>query len=229
MRHRARGLIREDRRFQDRPLGSLALGVTTPVVRVPDLYPIPPSAGGLGQGRPEPVKPLHSRRDDVTLANPLGPLRRGWTEVEDAIEQAAANFRGGGGVRYEEVSRYVTPELADVVRVERTETKVGGHEQLSPVSLRVTMIFRREATAGRSCIATPTQSPPSSGGVGHPELANQKIRLTRVGRPLPRPRHPFQIDCQQAALNLGRGSRHRRMPRGRGLHGIPGGVHPHED
>jgi ketosteroid isomerase-like protein len=54
-----------------------------------------------------------------------------------------ANFRDGGGVRYEEVSRYVTPELAYVVRVERIETKVRGREELSAVSLRATMIIRR--------------------------------------------------------------------------------------
>ena len=96
------------------------------------------------KGDPEPVKPLHSRHDDITLANPLGPIRRGWAEVEDAIDRAAATVGGGGGVRYEEVSRYVTPEIAYVVRVERTETKVGGQDDLSPVSLRVTMIYRRE-------------------------------------------------------------------------------------
>jgi hypothetical protein len=56
------------------------------------------------KGDPEPLKPLHSRRDDLTLANPLGPVRRGWTEVEEAIEQAAANFHGSGEVHYEELS-----------------------------------------------------------------------------------------------------------------------------
>lgn len=96
------------------------------------------------RGDAEPLKAFFSRRDDVTLGNPLGPVRRGRSNVEDAAEQAAANFRDGGEVRYEEVSRYVTPELAYVVRVERVEAKVGGHEELSPVSLRVTMIFRRE-------------------------------------------------------------------------------------
>jgi uncharacterized protein (TIGR02246 family) len=96
------------------------------------------------RGDAEPVKAFFSRRDDVTLGNPLGPIRRGRSNVEDAAEQAAANFRDGGEVRYEEVSRYVTPELAYVVHVERVEAKVGGREERSPVSLRVTMIFRRE-------------------------------------------------------------------------------------
>ncbi len=96
------------------------------------------------KGDPEPLKRLHSRRDDVTLANPLGPVRQGWTEVEDAIEQAAANFGDGRDVRYEEVSRYVTPELAYLVRVERVEAKLGGREEWSSVALRATIVFRRE-------------------------------------------------------------------------------------
>jgi hypothetical protein len=54
---------------------------------------------------------------------------------EKAIEQAAANFHGSGSVRYAGLSRYVTREVAYVVRVERVETKVGGREELRPVSL----------------------------------------------------------------------------------------------
>jgi ketosteroid isomerase-like protein len=99
------------------------------------------------KGDPGPVKLLFSRRDDVTLANPFGPTRRGWSEVEDAVEQAAANYRGGGGVALEEVSRYVTPELGYVVQAERVEAKIGGGEERSVVSLRVTMIFRREGAS----------------------------------------------------------------------------------
>jgi hypothetical protein len=38
----------------------------------------------------------------------------------------------------------VTPELASVVRVERTKAKVGGQEAVTPVNLRVTMILRPE-------------------------------------------------------------------------------------
>lgn len=90
------------------------------------------------------VMSLHSRRADATLSNPLEPPRQGWAEIEEAIERAAATVRDGRIIGYDEVSRYVTPDLGYIVRIERTEAKVGGREDLSPVALRVTIIFRRE-------------------------------------------------------------------------------------
>jgi ketosteroid isomerase-like protein len=101
------------------------------------------------KGDPEPVKPFFSQRDDVTLANPFGSVRRGWSEVEKTMERAAANYRDGGVVGFEEVSRYVTPELAHIVEVERYRAKVGGSEEVTPVSLRCTTIFRREGDSWR--------------------------------------------------------------------------------
>ena len=83
-----------------------------------------------------------SRRDDVTLANPLGPPRLGRAEVERTIEETAANFVDGS-MRFEEVSRYTTPDLGYVVWLERGEVQLIGSEDMSPSSLRVTMIFRR--------------------------------------------------------------------------------------
>jgi ketosteroid isomerase-like protein len=38
----------------------------------------------------------------------------------------------------------VIPELAYVVRVERARAKVGGREDIAPIDLRVTTIFRPE-------------------------------------------------------------------------------------
>lgn len=97
------------------------------------------------KGDADPVKPLFSRDADASLANPFGPPALGWTEVEDAMERAAANYRDGGAVGFERVSKYVTPELAYIVEIERYEAKVGGSEELTRVSLRCTTIFRREA------------------------------------------------------------------------------------
>ena len=94
-----------------------------------------------GDGRP--VLEHFSRRDDVTLANPLGPPRVGRAEVEKAVEGAAANF-AGGSVRFEDLSRYATDELGYVVYLERAEVRLAGADEVVPSTLRVTMIFRRE-------------------------------------------------------------------------------------
>ena len=41
--------------------------------------------GEFVKGNPEPVQKLYSHRDDVTLANPLGPPARGWEQVGATI------------------------------------------------------------------------------------------------------------------------------------------------
>ena len=100
--------------------------------------------GELLKGNSEPAKEMCSHRQDVTLANPLGPVVHGWEHVAAATDQAASQFRDGEYVGVEDVSKYVTPELAYIVRVERSKAKVGGQEAVTPVSLRVTMIMRPE-------------------------------------------------------------------------------------
>jgi ketosteroid isomerase-like protein len=90
------------------------------------------------------VKELTSHRDDVTLANPLGPPAHGWDEVAAATERTASNFRDGENIGFEVIERYVTPKLAYVVRIERAKAKVGGREDITPITLRATMIFRPE-------------------------------------------------------------------------------------
>jgi ketosteroid isomerase-like protein len=47
-------------------------------------------------------------------------------------------------VGYETIEKQVTPEFAYIVRVERGRAKVGGSEDITPITLRVTMIFRPE-------------------------------------------------------------------------------------
>ena len=100
--------------------------------------------GELVKGNPEPVKKLFSHQEDVTLNNPLAPPTHGWDEVAAAMERAASQFRDGEIVGYEIIEKHVTAELAYVVRVERARAKVGGREDIAPIALRVTMIFRPE-------------------------------------------------------------------------------------
>jgi len=95
-------------------------------------------------GNPEVYKSMLSQREDVTLANPFGPVARGRREVEKRLEGAASNYTDGELTGFERVAKYETPELAYLVEVERFKAKVGGGEELAPVALRVTSIFRHE-------------------------------------------------------------------------------------
>src|SRR4029434_868701 len=84
--------------------------------------------GELVKGNPEPIKKWYSNRQDVTLGNPLGPVVRGWEQVAAVLDHAASQIRDGEMVDAETLTRYTTPELAYVVRVERSKAKIGGQE-----------------------------------------------------------------------------------------------------
>ena len=96
------------------------------------------------KGNPKPVQDLFSHREDVTLANPLGPPARGWEQVTKTIEHAASNIRDGEIIGFDVISKLVTPELAYTVWIERQKAKMGARQDVTPVDLRVTMIYRPE-------------------------------------------------------------------------------------
>jgi ketosteroid isomerase-like protein len=100
--------------------------------------------GEFVKGDPEPMKEMFSHREDVSLANPLGPPARGWGEVADTMDRAASNLRDGAMVAFEDVVKYVTPELAYTVWLERQQARVAGRRDVTPFVLRVTMIYRPE-------------------------------------------------------------------------------------
>ena len=77
------------------------------------------------KGNPEPMKAMFSHREDATLANPFGPPARGWEQVAATLDRAASNLRDGAMVAFEEVAKYVSPELAYTVWLERQEAMVG--------------------------------------------------------------------------------------------------------
>jgi ketosteroid isomerase-like protein len=100
--------------------------------------------GEFLKGNPEPLKMMYSHREEVTLANPFGPPTRGWGQVAATMERAASHYRDGEIVGFENVAKYVTPALAYIVEVERYQAKVGGRDDITPVAVRVTTIFRPE-------------------------------------------------------------------------------------
>jgi len=98
----------------------------------------------LVNGNCDSLKPIWSGDKDVTLGNPFGPFVRGRENVISTMERATAHYKDGEVIAFESVAKQVTPDLAYVVEVERYKAKVGGGQDLVPVSLRVTTIFRPE-------------------------------------------------------------------------------------
>jgi ketosteroid isomerase-like protein len=98
----------------------------------------------ITRGNPDVYKELWSRADDVTLSNPFGPPVRGWDEVSARLDLAASKYRDGEGYEFENVVTVVGSDLAYTVELERFRSRVGGADQLTPVAVRVTTVFRRE-------------------------------------------------------------------------------------
>jgi ketosteroid isomerase-like protein len=96
------------------------------------------------RGDHKPLEHLYSRRDDVTLGNPFGPFVRGFDEVVATMERAASYYRDGRAVGFDLIAKEATPDLGFVVEVEHLSSKMGGSDEETPVSLRVTSIFRNE-------------------------------------------------------------------------------------
>jgi ketosteroid isomerase-like protein len=98
----------------------------------------------FSRGDPEPVKALYSEAEDVTLANPFGPARRGRQAVLDALDYASGRFNDGEVTGSDEVGRYISDELATLLEIEHWRARVGERESVEPFELRVTTTFRYE-------------------------------------------------------------------------------------
>ena len=97
----------------------------------------------FSRGNPDPVKDFYSTRDDVAIANPFFPLTRGREQVVERLERSVQFFRDGE-VGFQNVVKWVSDELACIVELEEWRTKVGGREDVTPFTLRVTTLFRAE-------------------------------------------------------------------------------------
>ncbi len=103
------------------------------------------AVGAILKGDASVYQALYSTSDDVTLGNPFGPYVRGRQEVDATLSRAASHYRDGQLTGVELIAKYVSDNLACVVEVERGRSKVGGAEELAPVAVRVTSVFRLES------------------------------------------------------------------------------------
>jgi ketosteroid isomerase-like protein len=120
----------------------------------------------FSRGDPAPVKALYSHRDDGTLANPfVGPPALGWTKVAEALDYASSRFRDGEMSEYKTISRIDGADLAVLLEIEEWKARVGGRDEISPFTLRVTTVFRSEDGAWKLVHrhADPISTPDPSG------------------------------------------------------------------
>ena len=96
------------------------------------------------RGDPRPLTDLFSTRDDVTLGNPFGPFARGFEQAKQTMARAAANYRDGEATGFDTVAQGIASDLAYTVEVENFRTKVAGGQDLVPIALRCTTIYRLE-------------------------------------------------------------------------------------
>lgn len=115
----------------------------------------------LIRGDPEPKKEMFSRREDVTLANPLGLPIRGWADIEQTLDRVASQMREGEPHRFERISEYATSDLAYVLEIERTRVRLGASEEVTPFSLRAPTLWRREESGWKIALrhADPITTP----------------------------------------------------------------------
>ena len=102
------------------------------------------SVAAFIQGDPDVQKPLWSRRDDVTLANPLGLPAKGFDAVCQVMDRAALQISEGEGYTFDTITWVETADLAYEVGIERNRSKLGDAAEKVLISLRVTTVFRRE-------------------------------------------------------------------------------------
>ena len=98
----------------------------------------------VARGDPSGFFELYSDSEEATLANPFGPPARGRAQIEEAGQRAASNYREGRVVEFESFAKVETDEFGYTLEIERFEAKVVGSDEMTPVALRVTCIFRAE-------------------------------------------------------------------------------------
>ena len=114
------------------------------------------AVGAFVRGDPEPKSQMFSRREDVSVANPLGPPVRGWDQIKRQLEGVASQVREGEPQRFERISEYATEDLAYVLEIERCP----GVKSVAPMRASGTRCARPKCgdvkmAGGRSPIVTP--------------------------------------------------------------------------
>ena len=101
------------------------------------------------RGDVEPFMALYSDKEDITIGNPFGPFACGRTATRAAGSRAAASYTEGTNLGFDRIAMHASDTMACVVEVERFSVRLAQAPEAATVALRVTSLFRREATGWR--------------------------------------------------------------------------------
>lgn len=110
------------------------------------------AVAAMPNGDPGATLALWSRRDDVVLANPLGPPIVGYERVAAETARVASMFVEGAPPEFDEITRWESDDLGYLLTVEHTDARRAGSDQRLSIDLRVTTIFRREDDGWYLCL-----------------------------------------------------------------------------
>jgi ketosteroid isomerase-like protein len=100
------------------------------------------------KGNAQPFKDLCSHADDVTIFGGFGGYEKGWIQqVEKRYDWASARFSSDNdqNQQIETISLVETAQMAYSVEIERSQARIGNSNEVRPLALRVTTIFRLES------------------------------------------------------------------------------------
>lgn len=86
-----------------------------------------------------------SQTENATIMGAWGAYEKGWNEANKRYDWAVARFKDSGAkVDFEYITSEVSGDLAYTVAIERSKVLLVDQERPSPMTLRVTHIYRRE-------------------------------------------------------------------------------------
>ncbi len=132
--------------------GSVGLDMTTPQTFDAAVDASRAALAAMAKGDSGPTTELWSRGDDVVLANPLGPPIVGFELVAAESARVASMFVDGASPEFEEIVRWASDDLGYLVAIEHARVRRAGSDDLVPLDLRVTTIFRREEDGWHLCV-----------------------------------------------------------------------------
>jgi ketosteroid isomerase-like protein len=100
-------------------------------------------------GDPEPINNFYSDSDEISLAQLSGPFVLGRKQVTETVRHNATKYRESMDITFRTLAKYVADEFGYIVQIEQTNVKIGGNNEVTPLALRVTSIFRQENSRWR--------------------------------------------------------------------------------